>query len=152
MRFKKQGWLLGLAMLALQSFGAGSAEPVFLDDTHHPVRFSELKGHWVFLHEWASWCPHCRHDVQVFNELYSKYQGRVKVYGINYDHVSESELQKIVASWNIHHPNLLQDPGTYLHLQDTGMVPVTYVFDPNGHLYKVLQGPQSLRDLERVMS
>ncbi|MGH7684999.1 MAG: TlpA family protein disulfide reductase, partial [Vulcanimicrobiaceae bacterium] len=37
----------------------------------------------VFLEVFATWCPHCQHEVTVLNQLYQKYGGRVEFVAVS---------------------------------------------------------------------
>ena len=46
---------------------------------------SSLRGSYVVLDFWASWCPDCRKDVPVLKELYAKYGRTVKFVSVSFD-------------------------------------------------------------------
>jgi thiol-disulfide isomerase/thioredoxin len=57
----------------------------------------------VFLEVFATWCPHCQHEVPVVNELARKYSGKIAFvgvtgspYGVDY---SSPENQADVNAW-----------------------------------------------------
>jgi cytochrome c biogenesis protein CcmG, thiol:disulfide interchange protein DsbE len=57
----------------------------------------------VFLEVFATWCPHCQHEVPVVNRLYHAYRARVDFVGVSgsqtaMDGVSESS-QADVLDW-----------------------------------------------------
>ncbi len=53
------------------------------DGTLHSL--SSLRGSYVVLDFWASWCPDCRKDVPVLKELYAKYGRTVKFVSVSFD-------------------------------------------------------------------
>lgn len=72
------------------------------------VRLSQLRGKYVVIDFWASWCPDCRKDAPEFVRLSKTYKDKgfhfvgvsfdtevknwkaaIKKYGMNYTHVSE---------------------------------------------------------------
>lgn len=46
---------------------------------------SQLRGNYVVLDFWASWCPDCRKDVPMLKELYAKYGERIKFVSVSFD-------------------------------------------------------------------
>lgn len=49
------------------------------------VQLSELRGKYVLLDFWASWCPDCRKDIPQVKELYAKYGQKVEFIGVSFD-------------------------------------------------------------------
>lgn len=60
---------------ALRAAAAGEAAPdVALPDCRIASRLSELRGRWVYLDFWASWCAPCRLSFPWMNELQATYR------------------------------------------------------------------------------
>ena len=53
------------------------------DGTSHTL--SSLRGSYVVLDFWASWCPDCRKDIPAMKELHDKYGQRIKFVSISFD-------------------------------------------------------------------
>src|SRR5258706_1951770 len=49
----------------------GSTAPDFslVDPAGNPVKLSSLRGRWVFLNFWATWCAPCREEMPAFQKL-----------------------------------------------------------------------------------
>ena len=63
-------------------------EFVFKDAQGKDHRLSELKGKYVFIDVWASWCYPCRKEYPYLQELEEKMEGKNIVFvGISCDHV-----------------------------------------------------------------
>lgn len=55
-----------------------------LDGTYFSL--AKLKGNYVVLDFWASWCPDCRKDAPNVVRMYQKYKGKkVKFVGVSFD-------------------------------------------------------------------
>ena len=52
---------------------AGTEVPDMLVDTTINLRLSDMRGHYVVLHFWASWCPDCRKDMPEMEKLDKRY-------------------------------------------------------------------------------
>lgn len=53
------------------------------DGTKHSL--SSLRGSYVVLDFWASWCPDCRKDIPAMKELYAKYGRNIKFVSVSFD-------------------------------------------------------------------
>ena len=49
------------------------------------IRLSELRGGYVLIEFWASWCPDCRKDIPAMKELYAKYGRNIKFVSVSFD-------------------------------------------------------------------
>ena len=66
----------------------GSPAPAFsvVDMAGTTQTLGSANGEATLLHFWASWCPHCRHDVDAMKALFAKYQGKgVRVVTVGMD-------------------------------------------------------------------
>ena len=116
------------------------------------VPFQELKGKWVFINYWASWCAPCLKEIPSLNRLSEKEKDRVVVFAVNFDAVSFPEQKKLSHKHRLRYPSLSQDPAKALQLEDIRGVPVTFVFNPQGQLSTTLYGGQSYQNLVRVIN
>lgn len=127
-------------------------DPLFHDTTGQSFRFSQLRGHWIFINYWATWCHACVHEVDALNQFYRNNKDKkVLVYGVNFDQLKGAELTKAIKTLKIKFPVLLERPNAVLNLQAVGVVPTTFVINPKGELVQTLLGPQSLKKLSNVL-
>ncbi|MDA9271772.1 TlpA family protein disulfide reductase [bacterium] len=120
-----------------------------LDDEFIP--FSSLKGKWVFINYWAGWCSPCLDEIAQLNRFYEKKSTHVAVFAINYDALSLSKQQKLIKKFDIRYPSLKQNSVQALHLGRISVVPITFVFNPQGELATTLYGGQTLKSLNEAM-
>ncbi|WP_242603903.1 TlpA disulfide reductase family protein [Legionella impletisoli] len=125
-----------------------------LRDIHgHEIPLASLKGKWVYINYWASWCGPCLEEIPELNRFYNRYKSQnVVMLGVNYDALPLYEQKQLVREIGIKYPNLSEDPSSFFHIRDIRGVPVTFVFNPDGKLRKTLYGPQTIETLQRVMS
>jgi len=142
-----------LILSVIASASLVHAETVFKDNEGNNTAFSSLKGKWVFINYWASWCPTCLDEIPEFNRFYEHHKKKesVALYAVNFDGLSQAEQNSLVKRFNIRYPSLLADPSDALHLGDIRGIPVTFVFNPKGELVKTLYGGQTTETLNAVI-
>lgn len=108
---------------------------VMLDSTNN-VSLKSMRGKYVVLHFWASWCPDCRKDMPAMNDLSYVYSSDSIVFvHISYD-TNKEVWQKYVANnkmEGIEFSELkkMRECTTY-KLFNIKWIPAMYLIDPNG--------------------
>lgn len=130
------------------------AGPVLTNIQGDHIPFSSLKGKWVFINYWASWCNTCLNEIPEFNKFYQAHKDskQVALYAVNYDVLPAKDQLELIQKYNISYPSLLKDPAQTLKLGDITGVPVTFIFNPEGKHVKTLYGGQSAKTLGLAMS
>jgi cytochrome c biogenesis protein CcmG, thiol:disulfide interchange protein DsbE len=95
-----------------------------------PIRTQSLKGEPFLLNVWASWCPNCRAEHPLFNEL----ADIVPLYGLNYRDKGDAARAWLADAGNPYRA-VLADPHGRLALE-LGVygTPETYLFAADGTL------------------
>ena len=76
----------------------GTEVPDVMLDSIHNVSLKSMRGKYVVLHFWASWCPDCRKDMPAMHELANVYSSDSIVFvHISYD-TNKEVWQKYVAN------------------------------------------------------
>jgi len=100
------------------------------------VDLSSLRGRVIFLSFGATWCPPCREELPILQELADRYKNTpVSFFWITIDdpEVSNEELKEFASALRFRLP-ILRDPegNLLLHFGSEG-VPTTVILDQNGH-------------------
>jgi thiol-disulfide isomerase/thioredoxin len=141
-----------LALIILLTMSALHAEPYLHPFDSDPISFSSLKGKWVLINYWASWCGPCMHEIPELNQFFANHRSdAIALFAVNYDRVPETMQKKLAKQVHIRYPTLKKDPATALKLGDIIGVPVTFVFNPQGQLVHTLYGEQTAKQLSKLM-
>lgn len=114
--------------------------------------FSSLAGKWVFINYWASWCSPCIDEITEFNKIYDSNRKDLAIFAVNFDTLTSGNQRRIASEFSIHYPSLERQSAALLSLGDISVVPVTFVFDPKGHLATTLYGGQTAKSLQDVIN
>lgn len=135
--------LFFVVLCALFMFGCsqGSSDPVFHDLKGNPVQLSKLKGKWVIVNYWASWCHNCVDEMPELNSFYKNNKDpNVLMFGVNVDNIPPDELKDAVQKMEINFPVLVDDPLHAWNFDEVEGVPMTFIISPNGDVVKKILG------------
>lgn len=142
-----------IAVILMFTTSLCHADILLKDSQGHDISFSSLKGKWVLINYWASWCKSCLEEIPTLNQFYLQHEHEsVALFAVNYDALPLNKQTKLIKKFKIQYPSLLTDPAFALGLGDIVGVPVTFVFNPKGILVNTLYGGQSLKDLEQAIA
>ena len=127
------------AKYATDLLKAGTAAPDFTlaapDGSRHSL--SSLRGSYVVLDFWASWCPDCRKDIPAMKELHDKYGQKIKFVGISFDDNKQNWTNCIRSNnmdW-LHLSELKKWKQTNIsRLYNIKWIPAMYLLDRQGNV------------------
>lgn len=155
---KKLHTYLLLALLAVftQPAWAGKAINFALTDTKGKVhRLADFKGKWVLVNFWAPWCPRCRMEFPLLNDLDSRKD--VVVLGVVMDYgIDEASAHASISRNNLRYPQVLagnrRDPESPAHqVGPVDFYPTSYLYAPDGELVMFIPGIVSENRLSAFM-
>lgn len=144
---------------AAATLGAGSAHAMDTMDGD-PVSFElerleggtlsieSLRGQWVVLNYWATWCAPCRKEIPDLSALHER-ADHITVVGLAYEETEPEAFREFLAELKPSYPNLLVD--VFDPPQPFGpprALPTTIVLDPDGVPVKTFVGPVTGEQLE----
>ncbi|MGQ3890826.1 TlpA disulfide reductase family protein [Legionella sp. CNM-4043-24] len=139
-------------LLLILTFGLSHASSAILTRLDgQNTSFASLRGQWVFINYWASWCQPCLDEIGQLNQFYQQQKGKAALYAVNFDGLPIAEQKSLMSKVGIQYPALSRDPGPDLGLGYIRGVPVTFVFNPKGELADTLYGGQTLASLNQAM-
>lgn len=99
-----------------------------------PLSLSDLKGKWVVLDFWGSWCPWCIKGFPALKEAYKQYDGKVEVLGIDCrdsEEVWKEAVKKYELPWlQVYNPNGSDLTSKY----GIKGYPTKFIIDPEGRI------------------
>ncbi|MGQ9666658.1 MAG: TlpA family protein disulfide reductase [Anaerolineae bacterium] len=114
------------------------------------VRLSDFRGKPVVLNFWATWCPPCRQELPIFQELHQR-RGNVFVLLA----ISEGEHQQDVLAFVQKYGytfRVLLDPGLSVgKAYGARAIPMTLVIDPDGVIVYIRQGAVKPGELDLAL-
>jgi peroxiredoxin len=135
--------------------GVGDVAPDFTTKallTRQPVTLSEQHGKLVFLTFWASWCPPCRKEMPVLEQVQRKLgKERATVLAVSFRENNEQQIRKWARDGDLQ-LTLLEDwNGRIARQYGVHAIPHLYIIDRQGRILHVHTGygPNSIEHLVR---
>lgn len=147
----KQWHLLILSFFFFVS-GNSAAETVLVGIEGNKIPLSQLKGKWVLINYWASWCQPCLDEINDLNQFYQHKPENLELFAVNFDQLPVNQQISLIKKFNIQYPSLSVNPGPQLGLGNLVGVPATFIFAPNGKLVDTLYGGQTLSSLKQALA
>jgi peroxiredoxin len=121
----------------------GSKAPDFTlpDLEGKPFSLSSYGGKVVLLDFWATWCPPCREEMPMFQELHNLYRERgFEVVGISLDENAADIVPGFLRDRNIRYTNLLSDARVEDLYGPIVGLPTHFIIDREGTIRRQFTG------------
>ena len=151
------GQLLREALVAAQRTDVGQPAPDFTQNDIHgkPVTLSSLKGQYVLVDFWASWCGPCRAENPVVVKAYRQYHAKgFAILSVSLDDRKdkwEEAVKKDRLDWT-HVSDLKGGYNSVAELYGVKVIPTNYLLDKEGRIIaKGLRGEQLEKKLAELV-
>lgn len=116
------------------------------------VSLEEYLGETLIVHSWASWCPQCVSQLQLFADIVND-KPDTKLLAINRAE-DKVTVERYLNHYNLHsNVTLILDPDDYFYNNIGGYaMPETVVFDSEGKVIKIFRGVVTREALEEVLA
>lgn len=104
------------------------------------LSLASLRGKYVVVNFWASWCVPCRDEAPLLERAWREYRDRgLVVVGINIQDL-EREARRFVAELALSYPNVRDRDGRVSRAYGTTGVPESFFIDPQGRVVRKFPG------------
>lgn len=104
------------------------------------LALSSLRGRYVLVNFWASWCIPCRDEAPLLERASREYAERgLVVVGVNIQDL-EPEARKFIAEFKISYPNVRDRDGRVSRAYGTTGVPESFFIDREGQVVRKFPG------------
>ncbi len=98
------------------------------------------RGHWVFLHFWASWCGPCREEMPAVQKLADNMKDKLKIVMINTAE-NEDTIFEFLASIDVELNSLMDVDGLVTEAWKPRGLPTSFLINPEGEVkYQAIGG------------
>ena len=147
-------------LCAAMLFCATSAAAFDLKDTGGTAqRLSELKGKWVVVNFWATWCAPCVKEIPDIAAFATAQGNKVRVLGVALDwdetgkrDADERKVKAFAKKVGLTYPLVLGTAASEKAFGKLKGLPTTIVYDPNGKIVFRKTGTVSEAQLNRVVA
>jgi len=126
----------------IRHYDIGTAQNFTLQDIDgEKFELNKTKGHWVFLHFWASWCGPCREEMPAIQKLANAMQDeKFKIVMINTAE-DEDTIFEFLGAIDVELNTLMDVDGLVTEVWKPRGLPTSFLINPKGEIkYQAIGG------------
>ena len=143
----------------IRIYETGTAQNFVLQDIDgENFELKSTRGHWVFLHFWASWCGPCREEMPTIQRLADNIQNEnFQIVMINTAE-DEDAIFTFLGDLNIELNSLMDVDGQVTEVWKPRGLPTTFLINPEGEVkYQAIGGrewskPEYMNFLKQLLN
>ena len=105
------------------------------------VKLSELKGRWVLVNFWATWCAPCRDEMPSLEMLNRRFGDRVTMLAVSVDD-DQAQVARFFGDTKPTFTVLWDKDKQFTRTYGTSKFPETYLISPEGRVAAKFTGPR----------
>ena len=122
------------------------------DTAGQSQRLADLKGKWVVVNFWATWCAPCVKEIPDIAAFAAAQGSNVRVLGIALDWDDEKQVKAFAKKVGLTYPLVLGNDASEKAFGKLKGLPTTIVYDPAGKIAYRKTGTVSKELLDRIVS
>ena len=99
---------------------------------------------------WATWCPSCQRENEIFNDVVKKYDGELLILGVSVDK-DETALSQYLKKTPLNFPVFYNNKDIALLFDDIVAVPTHYIIDVKANSIRKTMGLMDKKEIENIM-
>jgi len=104
-----------------------------VDTSGKPQRLADLKGHWVVLNFWATWCVPCIQEIPEI-AAFRREHPEIVVIGVAIDVEDAAKVRTFAKKVGHEYPLVLSNDAVEKQLGEPKALPTTRIYDPSGKI------------------
>lgn len=112
-----------------------------------------LRGRFVVVNFWASWCEPCREEMPALQRLFADYRSRgLVVLGVNIRGDAVSDARAFEREIGVTYPSVVDRTAATARAYGVTGQPYTFVIDPEGRVVGAQAGPVDVARLRELFT